>query len=337
MWRVVPVVNSALLVLLSTIFALTLLESARAEAEANLGLTSEGLRVVVMRPGDLGGDELSAALVALAAEEALSIAYTASELTGFVTVLDMFGRLGNGQGSLGDILPPPGTGPSAVVSDGLADPSSLEPVLARQAEVVGSFPASDVTFEGRRPFVVYNVDAVPFDEGYYLIAGDGILSGGLGDRIVDVFDDHGMAIVEVSPIEAGGPGRTLAGLLTSLYGIILLLFSGIVVINHLVVLSIDAALARQRWLVLATLGADRGGVRAAVGAHLGRRVLLGGVVGAILATLLALVVQGLAQAPTSSRLATVPASLTLVWGISAVICWLVAWREGRWVTRAVPS
>lgn len=336
-WRVVPVVSSALLVLLATVFALTLQEWTRGEVEANLGLAGDGLRVVAMRPGNSGADGLSAALVELAAEQDLSIAYAASDLTGVVTVLDPHGRFGDGKHDLGGALRQPGAGPSAVLSDGLLETLSLESVLEGGAEVVGSYPASSVTFEQSRPAVVYNVDAVPFDEGYYLIAGGVPLTESVVGRVVDTFGDQGLALVEVSPVEAGELGSTLTGLLASPYGVIVLLFSGIAVINQLVILSIDGALARERWLVLATLGADRTAVRAAAGVHLLRRVLLGGVVGAGCATLLAVGVEGLTRVPTSSRLAAVALSLVLMWILSGVICWCVALREGRWAARAVPS
>lgn len=335
--RVAPVVSSALLVLLATVFALTLLEWARTGPEDNLGLTGDGLRVVAMSPEEPAADGLSGALVALAARHELSIAYTASDLAGVVTVLDEHGRFGDGQHALGEALREPGAGPSAVVSAGLAESTVLESVLVPDTEVVGSYPASSATFEQSRPVVVYNVDAAPFGEGYYLVASGSTVSDDVARQVVGTFEAHGMAIVEVSAVEATGLGPTLVGLIATPYGIVLLLFSGIVLVNQLVVLSIDGSLARQRWVVLATLGADRAGVRAAACVHLLRCVLLGGVVGAAIATLLAVGVGGLAQAPTWSRLAAVPAALALVWTASGVICWGVAWREGRWVARAVPS
>lgn len=336
-WRVVPALTSALMVVVLGVFGLIIVDASERRTADQLGFSGETVGVVAIPADDFGGPEpLTAALVGFAEKRDVSVAYSRSHGTGLVTVLDEDGRFRIGDGSLGAALGPAGS--TAALSTAVGDSGSGIPELELPEGVtaVGTFDP-DVKFQ-RYPVVVFNVGARPFAEGVYLFAGDGLGSDGspLVRELVRIFDTHGMAVVELTPRGGTTTDLLLAETLATPYGVVVLLFTGIVVLTQVLVLVIYSAIFRDRLVVAAVVGAGRRHLRGMVWGRLLRQVLPGAVAGAGISAGVVLGTAGLALAGTGTRVLVVAAALAVSILVSALICGAVAWREAGRVARVVP-
>lgn len=340
-WRIVPALSSGLLVVAGVLSALVVVESGAARVADSLGYAGQTIRLIAI-PDDPDGEDgrgLVHAITALAEDERVAVAYSQSYGTGLVTVLDEDGRFRGGGEPLVDGLGVVGAGPTALVSDAPESAASLTPVLGAGGgiELVGTF-TSDVMFEQRYPVVLVNVDARPFAEGVYLFAGDGILDDdrGFTAEVTRLFDDHGMAVLDVAAADASTSTAVAMDALQGPYGIVLALFGVVAVMTQLVVLVVRAALSADRWLAAAVLGLTRSGVRALVWWGLMRQVLVGLAAGGGAAVVVVLAAGDLSLVSTGERLAVVPPALLVGLVVCAAASWVAGAREGRRVARAVP-
>lgn len=340
-WRIIPAVSSALFVLVLGAFSFVLLESSEQRVAGNLGYVGATMRVTVIpADGYVGSEQLTNAVVAFADAHGLSVAYTRSDRTGLVTVLDEHGRFANGDGHVADLLGPVGAGPTVAVSTVLARSPSLTSMLQQPGDPVetGTFEP-DVMFGERYPALLFNADARPFGEGVYLIAGADALGtdGDFDEATAQFFQSNGMAVVGLTALDAGTLQGIVRESLRSAYGVVALLFGVVTALTQLFVLLIFAALVRDRSIVAAVLGATRRDVRALVLRRLGGQVLAGSAAGAALSLAVVLAMDGPALTDLRTRIAVVLVTFAGGLVVSLLMGWCVAWREARRVAHVVPS
>lgn len=338
-WRFIPVVSSAFMVVAWSVFLLGALESSEQRAANHLGFPGPTARVIAApNAGYQGPEPLTAALDDYAAEHEVSIAYSQSYATGVVSLLDEYDRFRNSEGSLASLLDGSKSGSTAALSTALGGSTSdfAERHLPIDAALTGTF-RSDVRFENQYPDVVLTADALPFDTGVYLFAGDSLADGDTAvQQIVRVFENNGLAVMDATRTAGNSVARMIVAGFAGPYGVVILLFGGIVALGQLMVTLIHAALHRERLFVAGVLGAAKGNLRKMVFHRLLRLAVPGLGAGAVLSLLIVLSSQRLSLAALGPRALAVLVALGMSGVASVVIFECVAWREARKVGRAIP-
>lgn len=328
------------MVLAWSILAFGLLEGSHIQRATHLGHTGATVRVIVVPDAYYTGPErLTMALIRFAAEHEVSVAFAQSYDTGLVTVLDEHDRFHNSEGSLGALLDAPGSGRSAAFATAIEGSvgSWAGRHLPAEVEFAGTF-RSDVTFEERYPMLLLSPEARPFDTGVYLFASNDATRDGdaLSSEVVRFFEAQWMNVVDAMPLSDASIRTLLARNMAQPYGVIALMFFGIVALAQLVVMRIHAALFRERLFVAAVLGAAKRQLRRIVAQRLLQLVAAGLIMGTALSLLVVVASQGLALAEPGPRVAVIALALAVSALTSMLMCAFVAWREARKVARAVP-
>lgn len=327
------------MVLIVSLLLLQSIEGPQLQSATNLGHSGATVRVVAIPAADIDDPgPLTAALVDFAAAYDASIAFSRGNSSGLVTVLDERGRFRNGEQGVAADLAAPGSGGTAVVSEALG-PRAVEGglVVPDEVTVTGTF-RSDVQFDGQYPTHLFNVDAVPFGAGVYLFAtaDPERVEPTFTDDVVGVFAANGMDVVDVMPGRGASIQGWLQDALASPYGVVILLFSGVVALGLVLVLFLHAAMQRDRALIEAMLGATRPRLRRLVVGRLLVQVGPGIGLGGVLALIVLLRSEAAAMAGLPSRLVALATALAISVVTATLMSWGVGWREARKVAHVVP-
>lgn len=338
-WRVGPYVSSTLMVVALSLFFFQMAEGLMVRSATTLGHGGASVRVVAIpaTQTELSGP-LTPALVELATARDASIAFSPSHRSRLITVLDAHGRFQGGGQPLGADLATPGSGRTAVVSDALA-PRELGDgtALLEGVTVTGTF-TPEVMFELEYPTHVFNVDAAPFGVGVYLFAtaDEVLVDPAFTEDVFRVLAAHGLDVVDVTPGRASSIRAWLQDALASPYGVVILLFAGVVGLGLLLVLLLHARQQRERTIVEGTLGATKPHLRRLVMGRLMRQVGPGIASGVVVSGVVLVSAQDLTMAGLSSRFVGLATALAVTLMTAAVMCLAVAWREARRVGLVVP-
>lgn len=335
-WRAGPFVASALMVIVVSLFFWRTTEGTQLTSATNLGHSGATVRVVAIPAADPG--PLTAALVDFAAAHDASIAFSRGNALGILTVLDERGRFHSGGQHLAADLAAPGAGMTAVVSDALG-PRAVAggQAVPDEVTVTGTF-TSDVQLDWRYPTHLFNVDAAPFGAGNYVFAtADPVrVEPAFTDDVVEVFTANGMDVVDVMTVRGASIQGWLQDALASPYGVVILLFAGVVALGLVLVLLLHAGMQRERTIIEGTLGATEPQLRRLVTGRLLVQVGAGTGSGAVVALIVLLGTQSLALAGLSARLVALAAALGVTLVTATLMCWGVGWREARKVGHVVP-
>lgn len=339
MWRIAPSLTSAIIVTLGSLFSFILLESQQQQIAGHLGYDGATLRVVAIpESGDFLPSTLTSAVIDFVAQRRLAVAYSRSYGTGIVTLFDEDGLFRNSESSLIEFLGSNGIDARAAIASELY--STLEEpgtLLPQGVELTGTYQ-SNTMFEERYPVILFNTEAQPFGEGVYLLAGDRLATDPRGtlEGVVETFGSTGMEVVDVALTSEASVSVVLARIMGTMYGVVVLMFAGIVLIAQLLVFSIHAALGRERLVILAVLGESKHGLRLRTVRNLLTLATAGIIVGCALSLMVVLGAMELSLAELTARFKAVAVAfagtLTISLGMSA----FVAQREARSVSRVVP-
>lgn len=338
-WRVGPYVSSALMVVALSLFFLQMAEGLAVRSSTMLGHGGASVRVVAIPAAQTEpAGPLTPALVDLVMVHDASIAFSPSHRSGLITVLDPRGRFRTGGQPLGAGLAAPGSGRTAVVSEALAPRERGDGTALLERVTVTRTFTPEVMFELEYPTHVFNVDAAPFGAGVYLFAtaDEVLVDPAFAEDVVRLLTAHGLDIVDVTPGRSASIRAWLQDALASPYGVVILLFAGVVGLGLVLVLSFHARQQRGRTIVEGTLGATKPHLRRLVMERLMRQVGPGIVSGVIVSAVVLVSAQDLATAGLSSGLAGVMTGSAITLMTAGVVCWAVAWREARRVGLVVP-
>lgn len=339
LWSMGPFVSSALMVVVLSLFFLQTVEGPQLRSATTLGHSGATVRVVAIPATEHDESELlTAAFVDFAAAYDASIAFSRGNASGLVTLLDERGLFHSGEQTLAADLAAPGSGMTAIVSDALGREAVDRGQAVPDGVTVTSTFTSDVEFDGQYPTYLFNVDAIPFSTGVYLFATANPVrvEPAFTDDAVRIFASHGMDVVDVMPMRGASVLAWFQDSLASPFGVVILLFAGVVVLALLLVLMLHARIQRERTIIEGALGVTKSGLRRLVMQRLLVQVGPGIGLGGMIALIVLLRSEALAMAEMPARLTALATALAITLVTATLMSWGVGWREARKVAHVVP-
>lgn len=331
-WGWVLGMCAALQVIVATAFFLHEIETPQAAAQLGYGGVTADVTVV---PTDeyQGSESLSSRLEEFTSSQGLSVAYIRSYDSGIITLLDDQGRFQNSVGPLALDLGSEGAGDVLISSEFGLSEDAVARLVGADTQVTNKF-LSDVMFWDRYPVILASPMVVPFDYGVYTFAGQGVDA----DQIASLFDEQGLEIVEIGINDAVNVSflGSLSRNLLSLYGMIILLFSAVLVVCVALAARDEVSRRHERYRVFAILGATRSQTLRLILRDIASVLGIGIAAGGLVSGVVAAAIRGLSVADDGARILAVVAAIGFSALSCAVVSWWVASSEARRVTIAYP-
>jgi hypothetical protein len=329
-WRVVPAISAALLVIGTVAFSVGSAESSEGGAKRGLGYAGEMVHVVaVQQDSDVQGYLNARALIDFCDTQGVSVAYSAYPESGVVGLYDPDHRFRNHQGALFAPLEKSGSRPVALLSTAVSRaPVDHSGLVDAGVEFTGTF-SSDVQFDNKYPAVLQNLVAARPGSGTYLVAG---LADSKREALTLFFARNGL---EIQNLAVETPVGVRDVLLTP-YGGAAMTFAALSALAALLVTHLHSFLLRRQLAVAASIGAGVGDLRRLMLARLVPLVAAGTAIGAVVMSGILLSFRGAMQIGVTTLGQVGGASLVgclLLWVM--ILLW-VSWWETRRYQRALP-
>lgn len=327
MWRILPAVSAALLVVTLASFSLYAVETERGVAARSFGYAGQAWRVIVVT-GTTDDNPLSDALRKFCDESDASVAFSSAG-SGVVTLYDPANRFRDPGGSLYRRLSDAGKEPAALLSTGIGGAlDKRSAIVPEGVELLGTFDPA-VQFDGQYPALVANLAAAPVHSGVFRFAG---LNPGDEAALQDLFARQG---AEVIRLDVEDP-VTFSEFWSTLLGIIVVVFVLLSLLSALFVAQSYASVSRARLIVASLCGATRRDLRLLLVGRLLPLVAAGTLAGVAVTLVMVLLLRRAMLADLATIVAAlVTALLACVAAWALTIVW-ITWSEGRKVSRALP-
>lgn len=351
LWRAMPAFLSAFLILLIAAGGFYMVTIHEVRLARRAGYSGPELAVLVKAPVDKDVDKgaLTRDLTRFATVQALAVAYRPQPRSGFITVLDEGGYFRNGGIPLAKPLLQ-GPGPKLLVSSHLS-PSGAEHIrrfIARDGEIVGEFVPevdlgqthmvrlSGVLLEHDYPIALFNPEAVPFGEGAYIFAGDRLAKTEIIQKLFGIFESHGLEVRSFSFLEQASFSTILKDMVSSRNGLVFLFAFVITLLVGWMILHLYALLTREKWMVVAILGAGRMDLIRLIVREMLDRTGRGAIWGGILALAGGFLLSLMGALPAMAPVLLVPLAVLFAGLLLFIMAVWVAWWELRGVLKLVP-
>lgn len=335
MWRIAPSVSAALLLLVWSFFCLSLAESGNQRAAEDLGYSGSTVRIIAVGAStDAETARFNTVFSSFIADQDLSVAYSRSYESGLVTLIDVRERFAIGLDKPFDEDVPDATRRAVLRSQ----TPGLEAWFTRQDRFDGmsisTAPLRDVMFEDRYPLAILSASAQPFSAGVYLIAG---LDESKIQPLLNLYEQSGMMIADVSTHPGTGPMELLANSFKSPYGVIASAFAGIASVASFLVAGTFVSLRRDRLHIAAALGASRLTLMGITIRQLAAPILIGTSIGLMLSGALCIAIAPLTLMSPTDVVSSIGFSVALSASTWVFAVAVVAYHERRVSSRVVPS